>query len=161
MEYRDLYDENKNLTDQKIEKGEEVPKGLYYVTVVVFIKDSRNCFLLQINKKYNLWGATGGHPKSGEDSITGIITEIREELGYTAEEKDLVLVKTYKTEDDFVDLYYMEKDIDTSSLVLQNDEVASIRWYTKEEVELLIDKNMMIPSHIEFFRDIIKYLEEN
>jgi len=85
MEYRDLYDENKNLTDQKIEKGEEVPKGLYYVTVVVFIKDSRNCFLLQINKKYNLWGATGGHPKSGEDSITGIITEIREELGYPVE----------------------------------------------------------------------------
>ena len=160
MEYRDLYDENRNLTDKKIMKGEDIPKGLYYVTVVVFIRDSRNCFLLQVNKKYNLWGATGGHPKSGEDSITGIITEIDEELGYKAKKEDLVLVKTYKTEDDFVDLYYMEKDIDTSSLVLQNDEVANIRWYTKEEIELLIERNMMIPSHVDFFRDIIKYLEE-
>ena len=26
------------------------------------------------------WGVTGGHPKAGEEPITGIITEVKEEL---------------------------------------------------------------------------------
>lgn len=38
MELRDLYDENKNLTGETIYKGEEVPKGRYYITVVVLFK---------------------------------------------------------------------------------------------------------------------------
>ena len=53
MEYRDLYDENRELVGKKILKGEAIPKGLYYLTVVVIIKDSRNLFLMQINKKFN------------------------------------------------------------------------------------------------------------
>lgn len=37
MELRDLYDENKELTGGTIYKGQDVPKGRYYITVVVFI----------------------------------------------------------------------------------------------------------------------------
>ncbi len=160
MEYRDLYDENRNLTGKSILKGETIPKGLYYLTVVVIIKDSRNLFLLQINKKFNKWSFTGGHPKSGEDSITGIITEIKEELGIDVLEQDLNLIKTYKTEDDFVDLYYLEADIDVSKLLLQTDEVASVRYFTRGEVDNLIDMNAFLEAHIPFYKDGIKYLEE-
>ena len=35
MEKRDLYDENKQKTGEVIEKGQDVPKGRYYITVVV------------------------------------------------------------------------------------------------------------------------------
>ena len=77
MEYRDLYDENKNLTGEKILKGDDVPKGRYYITVAVFIENSKNEFLLQINKKYNMWTTTGGHPKSGESSLEGIVIEVK------------------------------------------------------------------------------------
>ena len=78
MEYRDLYDSNRMLTNEKIKKTDKVPKGKYYITVVVFIQNDKNEFLLQINKKYNMWSTTGGHPKSGESSLDGIITEIKE-----------------------------------------------------------------------------------
>ena len=121
MEYRDLYDENKNLTGEKIQKDNPVPKGRYYITVVVWIQNSKGEFLLQINKKYNMWTTTGGHPKSGETSLDGIVTEIKEELGIDVDRDKLNLFKTIKTEDDFVDLYYLKKDINLENLALQKD----------------------------------------
>ena len=35
MEKRDLYDENKQKTGEVIEKGQPIPNGRYYITVVV------------------------------------------------------------------------------------------------------------------------------
>ena len=100
MEYRDLYDKNRNLTGEKIKKGYLVPKGRYYVTVAVWIQNSNNEFLIQVNKKYNKWTTTGGHPKSGESSIDGIVTEIKEELVERITDKDLEdaqkVLKEYK-----------------------------------------------------------------
>ena len=42
MELRDLYNENKELTGETIYKGQDVPKGHYYITVGVFIQNSKN-----------------------------------------------------------------------------------------------------------------------
>lgn len=57
MEKRDLYDENKKLTGETIYKGQEVPKGRYYITVVIFIQNNKNEFLLQkrVKKKDGKW----------------------------------------------------------------------------------------------------------
>ena len=47
MEIRDLYNENKELTGETIVKGEAVPKGRYYITVVVWIQNDNGEFLIQ------------------------------------------------------------------------------------------------------------------
>ena len=47
MELRDLYDENRNKTGEVISKGATVPQGRYYITVMVFIENSKGEFLLQ------------------------------------------------------------------------------------------------------------------
>ena len=100
MEKRDLYDENKKLTGETIFKGEPVPKGRYYITVVIFIQNNEGKFLIQkrVIKKDGKWATTGGHPISGESSKQGIITEIKEELGIDVESKKIQLFKTIKTE---------------------------------------------------------------
>ena len=79
MEKRDLYDENRKLTGKTIYKGEEIPKGSYIVVVLVFIQNSEGKFLIQkrSERKNGLYATTGGHPKSGEDSVQGIITEVK------------------------------------------------------------------------------------
>ena len=46
-EKRDLYDKNKNKTGKTIEKGEIVPKDYYYITVVVWIQNTKGQFLIQ------------------------------------------------------------------------------------------------------------------
>ena len=47
MELRDLYNGKKILTGKTIEKGQKVPQGNYYITVVVFIQNDMREFLLK------------------------------------------------------------------------------------------------------------------
>lgn len=161
MEYRDLYDENKKLTGEKIQKDDSVPKGRYYITVAVWIQNSKNEFLLQINKKYNMWTTTGGHPKTGETSLDGIVTEIKEELGVDVDRDKLKLFKTIKTEDDFVDLYYLKEDINLNNIIKQEEEVSDVRWFSIDEIKQLISTNSFLPSHIDLFYECLKYLNIN
>ena len=130
MEKRDLYDENKILTGETIYKGQEVPKGRYYITVVVFIQNDKNEFLIQkrVAKKDGKWATTGGHPVSGETSKQGIITEIKEELGINVIENNIILFKTLKTEDDFVDIYYLKENINIDKIKIQEDELEDVKW---------------------------------
>ena len=66
----------------------------------------------RVKKKDGKWATTGGHPISGETSKQGIITEIKEKLGINVIEQNIKLLKTIKTKDDFVDIYYLREDID-------------------------------------------------
>ena len=97
---------------------------------------------------------------SGESSLEGIVTEIKEELGQTVNQNELTLFKTIMTEDDFVDLYYMNKDIDINDVVLQEEEVEDIKWATKEEIEQLIEEDKFSKSHEEFYRYCLEFLEK-
>lgn len=163
MELRDLYDENKQLTGEKIYKGQDVPKGRYYITVVVFMQNNKNEFLLQkrVKKKDGKWATTGGHPISGETSKQGIITEIKEELGINIVEENVKLFKTIKTEDDFVDIYYLKEDIDINEIKIQKEEVEDVKWATIEEIQKMIQQEIFSESHKAFFEDCLKYLNAN
>ena len=83
MEYRDLYNENRIPLFKTIKKGEKPEEGMYYVSVAVALENTDGTFLLQKRslKKGGLWGTVSGHPKSGETSLEGILTEIKEEMG--------------------------------------------------------------------------------
>ena len=150
-EYRDLYDENKKNTYERVKKDDNIPKNRYYITVVIFIENDKGELLLQVNKKFNKWSVTGGHPKSGESSLIGAQTELKEELNLDIRKSELKLFKTIKTEDDFVDLYYLRKNIDLKDLTMQFDEVADVNWFTMEEVDRLIKDKKFLESHIELY----------
>ena len=163
MELRDLYDENKEITGETIYKGQDVPKGRYYITVVVFIQNSKNEFLIQkrVKKKDGKWATTGGHPVSGETSKQGIVTEIKEELGVNVLEKNIKLFKTIKTEDDFVDIYYLKEDIDIKKIKIQKEEVEDVKWASIDEIERMINEKKFSESHTKFFKDCLNYLNFN
>lgn len=161
-EYTDLYDENKNLTGEKLfrEKGTKliVPKGRYSVVVLVFIENSKGEFLFQMasKRKKNVWATTGGHVKSGQTSKEAIIEEIKEELGIDINEDEVKLFKTYKYDDAFKDVFYIKKDIDINSLTYEKDEVEYVKYLTKDEILDLINNNGNIrKTNIDAFLDII------
>lgn len=161
-EYTDLYDENKNLTGEKLfrEKGTKliVPKGRYSVVVLVFIENSKGEFLFQMTskRKKNVWATTGGHVKSGQTSKEAIIEEIKEELGIDINEDEVKLFKTYKYDDAFKDVFYIKKDIDINSLTYEKDEVEYVKYLTKDEILDLINNNGNIrKTNIDAFLDII------
>ena len=164
-EYTDLYDENKNLTGEKLfrEKGTKliVPKGRYSVVVLAFIENSKGEFLFQMTskRKKNVWATTGGHVKSGQTSKEAIIEEIKEELGIDINENEIKLFKTYKYDDAFKDAFYIKKDIDINSLTYEKDEVEYVKYLTKDEILDLINNDGNIrKTNIDAFIDIIKRL---
>ena len=115
MEMRDLYDEERNCTGETILKGEKIPEGRYILVVLVFIQNSEGKFLIQKRSeiKNGKYATTGGHPKSGESSIEGIITEVKEEIGLDINPNNLQLYFSGKSEKErvFLDDYYIKMDV--------------------------------------------------
>ena len=159
MEKRDLYDINRNLTGETIYKGEPIPQNKYIVVVLSIMQNSKNEFLIQKRalEKDGLYGSTGGHPKSGESSLEGILTEIKEEIGLTLNPKELELIYSGRedTKHVFFDIYYLKKDLNIYDLTLQKEEVESVEWASIDRIKSLIEDNLFLESHAEeFFRTI-------
>ena len=89
-EKRDYYDKNSNNTGVSYFKGDKAPEGMYPMVVMVCIQNNEGKFLMQkrVPEKGGDWGVTGGHPKSGETPLQGMLTEIKEEIGQSEEKKE-------------------------------------------------------------------------
>lgn len=166
LEKRDLYDENRNLTGETIFKGEEIPEGKYIVVVLVFIQNSDGKFLIQkrSERKNGKYATTGGHPKSGESSIQGIITEVKEEIGLDIKPEDLQLYYggNSKFEKVFWDDYYVKMDVaDIDKLQLQEEEVESVHWFSADEIVNLMKQDKFFKNHYEEFEILVEWLKNN
>ncbi len=165
MEKRDLYDEKRNITGETIFKGDKIPEGKYIVVVLVFIQNSEGKFLIQKRspKKNGKYATTGGHPKSGESSIQGIITEVQEEIGLELNPNDLQLYFSGKSEKErvFWDDYYIKMDInDINKLKLQKEEVDSVEWLSKNEIMDFMAQDKFFKNHYEEFENLVEWLDE-
>ena len=166
MEKRDLYDEKRNLTGETILKGDKIPEGKYIVVVLVFIQNSEGKFLIQKRSeaKNGKYATTGGHPKTGETSIEGILTEVEEEIGVKMNPKDLKLYFSGKSEDErvFWDDYYIKMDIQNlNDLKLQEAEVDSVEWLSENEIVNLMKQDKFFKNHYEEFEILIKWLNSD
>ena len=163
MEKRDLYDINRIKTGKTIFKGEETPAGSYIVVVLVFIQNSDGKFLIQKRsiRKNGKYATTGGHPKSGEDSINGIITEVKEEIGLDISALNLQLFFSGRSDSEkvFWDDYYLKLDVpNIENLNLQEDEVESICWFSVEEIHSLMKQDRFFRNHYEEFEILLDWL---
>ena len=166
MEIRDLYDENKNLTGETIFKGEQLPEGRFGYVVLSFIQNSEGKFLIQkrTERKNGLYASsTGGHPKSGEDSIHGMLSELKEEIGLELKPEDLQLFCSGRSDEYrmFWDDYYIKMDIeDISKLKFQEDEVESVNWFTSSEVKELMNQGKFFKNDYEEFEVLLDWLKD-
>ncbi len=162
MEQRDLYDENRNFTGMKIFKGEEVPEGLYYLMVMIFIENSDGRFLIQKRSadKGGKWATTGGHPKSGENSFQGLLTEVREELGIDLKKENIKLLKTKVGHGAICDLYYVKMNVDIDKINYQKEEVSDVKLATVDEIKEMIENEKFHKGHGKTFLNIIDMLNE-
>ena len=165
MEKRDLYDENRELTGETVYKGEPIPEGKYIIVVLVYIQNSDGKFLIQKRSKLKdgKYATTGGHVKSGETSVEGILSEVREELGLELNPDDLVLYYGNHSAEQqvFWDDYYIKLDIDDiSKLKLQEEEVESVKWATAEEMKQMMKDGEFLRKHYEEFEILLDWLEK-
>jgi len=149
MEMFDLYNNKGQQINKKIERGTNIPKGEYHLAVHIWFRNSEGKYLMQKRNKQTdripgQFAATGGAVASGEDSITGAIREVEEEMGLIIESSELKFLKRYFVDDSFAsyitDVYLVEKDIDVDKLVLDKNEVSMVQYFTMDEIRKMIQQ---------------------
>lgn len=163
MEKRDLYDSERNITGETILKGEKIPPNRYIIVVLVFIQNSEGKFLIQkrSKRKNGKYATTGGHPKSRESSIQGIITEVNEEIGLKLNSNDLKLYFSGRSDAErvFWDDYYVKMDVkDIKKLKLQEEEVGLVEWLSEDEIKQLMKEDKFFKNHYEEFEILLDWL---
>lgn len=154
MEIRDLYTKNRVFSGLTISKGDVVPENLYYLVVFVIIEDSGK-FLIQKRSidKGGKWAFTSGHPVHGEDSLTGVIREVKEELGLDIKNEKITLLKTVIDDVHIIDIYHIKMNLDENLINIQEEEVADYKIVIKGEIEEIIKQGEFHKKHAQ------KYIE--
>ncbi len=160
-ELRDLYDKNSNKTDKTYYKGDKIPNGYYPMVVMVVIRNSNGEFLMQKRSKSKGgdWGVTGGHPKSGETPIEGIITEVKEELGLDFSNEEFILYDSGCDGKDCYKMYFVNKDIDINDITIQEEELSEVRWFSMDELKHMAKIGELNENQIACFNKVRNYLE--
>jgi len=160
-ELRDLYDKNGNITGKTYHKGEPVPDGFYPMVVMVVIRNQEGKFLMQkrsLNKGGD-WGVTGGHPKSGETPIQGIITEVKEELGLDFSNENFIEFDSGCDGKDCYKMYFVNKDVDIASIKIQEEELSEVRWFSMDELKSMVEKNELNENQISCFVKVCNFIK--
>lgn len=157
-EYWDLYDRDRNRTGELHLRGEKIPGGRYHLVVQVWVRDAGGRFLISRrhpDKPFGLfWECTGGSVTAGEDSITGALREVKEELGIELSPGDLSLIRQECRERyrDFVDNYVARWNGSIADLSLQAEEVVDAKWATYAELCAIDDAGGLVPT-LKYFRE--------
>lgn len=162
-ELRDLYDINSNKTNKTYRKGDLIPKGYYPMVVMVVIRNSNGEFLMQkrVESKGGNWGVTGGHPKSGETPIEGIITEVKEELGLDFSKENFIEYDSGCDGKDCYKMYFVTKDININDITIQQEELSKVRWFTMDELKGMVNSGELNEDQIACFNKVCNYLNNN
>lgn len=163
MEIVDKFDNKRRPLHKTSERHDKVD-GEYRQSVHTWIQNSKGEFLIQKrtpNKKFfpNMWSQTGGGVDTGETTLQAALRECKEELGIDINPNNMELILSFKRKYDFVDVWRVKQDIDISELVLQEDEVADVKWATIDEIKDLMNSGKLAKSIEVYFNMFIELLD--
>ena len=162
MEKRDLYNKDGAKTEKTYCKGDKIPNGYYPMVVMIAIQNSKGEFLMQkrVPKKGGDWGVTGGHPKSGETPLMGIITEVKEELGIDISDEKIIEFGSGCDGKECYKMYYIKIDLDISKFKIQKEELTEVKWFSIEELKHMAKTKELNKDQIEFFEKCLDYINK-
>lgn len=165
MELLQVFDDNKNLIDEYVERSQkkELPSGKNFMIILLFIQNNEGKFLIQKvpKEKGDIYATTGGHVTFSYDGLKTTIKECDEELGLEITEDELTLVSVDKVTCCFIEVYYLNKNININDLKLQVEEVESVEWLSIDEIKKLIDSDNFRKGNITAFEKVLDFLNIN
>ena len=105
-------------------------------------------------------GVTGGHPKTGETPIEGIITEVKEELGLSFSKDDFIEYDSGCDGKDCYKMYLANKDIDLNDITIQEEELTEVRWFSMEELDNMVSTGELNSDQTSCFKKVCEYIEK-
>jgi len=156
IECWDIYDENRIKTGRVHERGAMLKFGEFHLVVFAWLKGKDGRFLISRRSENKTgahkWETVGGSALVGETSEVAIVREISEEVGLSNEHMSGRLVTSIRYDEYgtgwFGDYWLYEGDIDIEEVICQEDEVAEVKWASRDEVLELISSG-------EFFNGLI------
>ncbi len=147
VEFNDIYDKSRRRTGRVHRRGTPWRFGEYGLVVCVWIYDGEGKLLLTMRapeKSFGCtWENTGGAVRAGEDSLQAIVREVSEETGIQAEAREFELLASTTRRRLHFDHYCLKRKISIDDVVLQPGETVDCRWFTFDEIHMLIHKRKM------------------
>ena len=142
VEYNDIYDADRKLTGRIHRRGSPWRKGEYGLVVCVWVYDGKGKLLLTRRAPEKTaagtWENSGGAVKAGEDSLSAIVRELREETGIRAEPEEFELLDACTDRGTHYDHYCLHRDSGKVQVVLQPGETDGVQWATFAQVHEMI-----------------------
>ena len=163
MELEDLYDNNFNKLNKTIRRRiDEIPDGCYVMMSYALIKNNNKYLLEQAtSKSNNTLAIPGGHVLAGEDGLTGLKRELKEELilkNVTIKHLDTII---YPYNRYIFNIYLIEDNVNIEDLVYDSKEIINVKWYTKGEILNKIKRSKINKGYAyileNYINDWIKY----
>ena len=164
----DLYNENRELLRKDHIRGEQLPIDGYHLVVHVWIRNSKGEYLISqrsANRPTNplMWECVDGSVVKGEDSLQGVLREVKEEveIDLLPEKGQVVLSDIKKIEfgkvvNKIVDVWLFDYDGEVDLGNATTDEVAQVAWMNREQIKELFEHNMFVETLEYFFTEVDK-----
>jgi len=111
-----------------------------------------------------------GHLVAGDDSITGALRELKEELNLDVKPNDLLFIKTIKRDlnytetfinREFDDMYILKTNKTTNDMKFQESEISEIMFVTYEQFKKMVNnKQPDLIMHTEEFEILFDFIEK-
>lgn len=166
MEKWDLYTGERRLTGKTHLRGEKIPEGYYHLVAHVWIRNQRGEYLISQRsadrREFPLkWECVGGSVLAGEDGLTGALREVKEEVGLNLppESGRLVFSKAGRIFrgvrfNDILDVWLFSYDGPVCLEEATTQEVAQVKWMSREEIKALYDAGEMVETLGYFFTEL-------
>lgn len=163
MEIWDLYNERRELTGRDHIRGDAIPDGYYHLVVHVWVRNSKGEYLISQRSADRpmhplKWECVGGSVLKGEDSLSGALREIKEEVGLSLSPNNgkLVCSTTGRVVNgirfsDIVDVWSFDYDGEVDLRSATTKEVAKTIWMNKAEIKELFDNGELVDTLGYFF----------
>lgn len=164
MEILDIYDIHGNKLNKTTVRGNlNLIEGEEFIKIVTVWFRSGIRYLIQLvsEEKGSVYAVTGGHVPTGSTSREQAKVECREELGFDLEDSKLTYLGPVYEKRVIIDVYLYEdedRDLEEVDFALQKEEVDSVYWLTKDEMEDMMLKGILRDSTAHQYMEFIKKL---
>lgn len=143
MEMCDVHDESGTRTGRIVARNTLLGQGEYYLSVQVWLRNEGGEYLIQQRALHlttgpGMWATTAGYVISGEDSISGAIREVMEELCIALAPTSLSRFFSLIMADRIEDVWLANVQKNTINAVTLDIDVADWKWASKNEISEMI-----------------------
>lgn len=158
MELWDAYTREGLKTGETLVRDEPIPEGRYHLVCEVLVRHVDGDFLCMIRSRhkpnYPLFPecTAGGSALQGEDPLTCIRRELREETGIVWDAFEEIGVSVREVSRSIFHSYVATVDWPKEAVSLQEGETEAFEWLSEEAFVELVNSGRMIPEQFERMR---------